>query len=287
MAVVRRRQPPRQPARARRPGPTGKRQSLSDSTGSIRFDRAAGYYDRTRALPPELARRQTELLVVEIGDRRPVVEVGVGTGRIALPLVSEGVPVIGLDLSRPMMEQLRANAGDTAAALVEGDATRLPFTGGSVGGVLIVHVLHLVPSWQDVVAEVARVLRPGGRLLVSVGAGRSVREDAERAFWEALGRERDTPRVAAGLVDAVATGLGLTVDRLGVVRGPVEVDVGALVDGYEQRFYSSTWNLPDDEMRTGVDAVRRWALAAYGEDRPVVRAEWALPWRRYSRPAPG
>jgi len=252
-------------------------------TGSIRFDRAAGYYDRTRALPPVLARRQTDLLVAEIGERRPVVELGVGTGRIALPLVAGGVPVTGLDLSRPMMEQLRANAGDAIVPLVEGDATKLPFAGGAVGAVVIVHVLHLVPTWREVVAEVARVLRPGGVLLVSVGTGRSVREDAEQVFWAALGRERDTPRVPAGRVDAVAAGHGLAVSELGEVRGPVEIDVGALVDGYEQRFYSSTWELPDDELRTGIDAVRQWVRATYGEDRPVVRTEWALPWRRYSR----
>jgi SAM-dependent methyltransferase len=150
--------------------------------------------------------------------------------------------------------------------------------------VVIVHVLHLVPSWSDVVAEVARALRPGGVLLLSLGTGRSVREDAEHAFWEALGRQRDTPRVPSRLVDAEAAALGLAVAELDEVSGPVQIDVGALVDGYEERFYSSTWELPDEDLREGVAAVRRWVRATYGEERPVVSTTWTLAWRRYSRP---
>jgi ubiquinone/menaquinone biosynthesis C-methylase UbiE len=261
---------------------------VTEQTGSISFDRAAGYYDRTRALPADLARRQTELLVSEIGGRHPVVELGIGTGRIALPLVAAGMPVMGLDLSRSMMERLRHNAGAAdAVGLVEGDATRLPFAGGAVGAVLIVHVLHLVPAWRDVVAETARVLQPGGLLLVERGGPRGLRSEVEQHFWASVGRERHPRPVPDDELDAVAAELGMAVAELDEVRGAVEVDVGGLVDGYERRVYSSVWPLDDDEVRIGVDAMRRWVRATYGEDRPTVRTDWALSWRRYSRPAPG
>lgn len=61
---------------------------------SVRFDRAAEYYDRTRALPGDVAERQRDLLHRELRGRGTVLEVGVGTGRVAVTL---DVDVVGLD----------------------------------------------------------------------------------------------------------------------------------------------------------------------------------------------
>ncbi|MGH2579540.1 MAG: SAM-dependent methyltransferase, partial [Actinomycetota bacterium] len=55
-------------------------------SGSIRFDRAAEFYDRTRALLPEAERATVELLRAELAGRGRCLEVGVGTGLISLPL---------------------------------------------------------------------------------------------------------------------------------------------------------------------------------------------------------
>ncbi len=85
------------------------------TNASVSFDRAAEYYDRTRALPPELAARQTEMLAGALAGRSRVLEIGVGTGRIALPLWQSGVPVVGLDLSAPMLHRLRLNAAGPAS----------------------------------------------------------------------------------------------------------------------------------------------------------------------------
>jgi len=71
--------------------------------GSVGFDRAAEYYDRTRGVPPDVAGAQTALLAGELPGRGRVLEVGVGTGQIALPLAEAGVPMAGLDLSMPMV----------------------------------------------------------------------------------------------------------------------------------------------------------------------------------------
>jgi SAM-dependent methyltransferase len=138
---------------------------------SVSFDRAASYYDATRALPPEVAREQTQLLLDEIGSSaRPVLEIGVGTGRIAAPLAGRH-RVVGIDLSREMLRVLAAK--DSGVAAVEGDAVRLPFRSEAFGAVVACHVLHLVRDWQRAVAEVGRVLVPGGVLLVSRGRTRA------------------------------------------------------------------------------------------------------------------
>src|SRR5687767_1296297 len=106
-------------------------------TDSIKFDRAAEYYDRTRALPDDVNARQAELLMAELAGAERVLEVGIGTGRIAVTL---DLPIIGLDLSRPMMGVLRTKT--SAIPLVEGDGTRLPFPDARFDAAYVAHVLH-------------------------------------------------------------------------------------------------------------------------------------------------
>src|SRR5262249_43136861 len=135
---------PDAPVRARlaRLRPVG-RAGMSPA-GSIPFDRAAEVYDETRRLTPEASAATTELLKAELGDRGPSLEIGVGTGLIALPLAAAGVRLVGLDLSGPMLAKLVGKAGGRQAfPVVIGDATRLPFEDAVFGGAYLRHVLHL------------------------------------------------------------------------------------------------------------------------------------------------
>lgn len=73
---------------------------------SIVFDWAAEIYDSTRTLSPEPFGRVIEILAGELRGRGGVLEIGVGTGRIALPLVDRGIRIWGVDLSRKMIDKL-------------------------------------------------------------------------------------------------------------------------------------------------------------------------------------
>lgn len=136
---------------------------------SISFDRAADFYDATRALPDEVATKLTETLLAELSNAGAdrLFEVGVGTGRISRPLMARGIRVHGVDISTQMMGRLRAQlSGEhTQPDLMLGDATRLPVATDSVPAALIVHVLHLVSSMPEAVAELARAIRPDGVFL--------------------------------------------------------------------------------------------------------------------------
>lgn len=131
---------------------------------SISFDRAAEIYDQTRALPtgigPLIARALDRFL--QPSDR--LLEIGIGTGRIAAPLVLAGWDVTGIDISLRMLTKLRHNlaGNETVPAIILADAARAPFAGGSFNAVLAVHVLHLIAKWKSVLEEVRRVLVEGG-----------------------------------------------------------------------------------------------------------------------------
>jgi ubiquinone/menaquinone biosynthesis C-methylase UbiE len=131
---------------------------------SVAFDRAAAYYDRTRGFTPEGERRTIELLSGELAGRGRIVEIGVGTGQVALPLHAAGIDVVGVDLARPMMDRLVEKAGGRPTIpLVQGDATRLPLRDGAFGGAYFRWVLHLIPDWGSVMRELVRVVGLGGR----------------------------------------------------------------------------------------------------------------------------
>ena len=109
------------------------------------------------------ARRQViRTLDAQPGER--ILFVGVGTG-LDLPLLPAGVAATGIDLSTDMLA--RANARlSPEQSLVNGDALTLPFPSGLFDGAVMNLVLSVVPQADVCLRETARVLGPGGRIVV-------------------------------------------------------------------------------------------------------------------------
>jgi ubiquinone/menaquinone biosynthesis C-methylase UbiE len=127
------------------------------------YDDVAGFYDATRggeSRGDAFAAELDERLPTEAG---PILEVGVGTGVVALGLRRRGRVVIGVDVAAAMLARARARLGPV---LVRGDNRRLPFGDASVAHAVSVWVAHAVEPPEAMFSEVARVLRPGGRYLV-------------------------------------------------------------------------------------------------------------------------
>ncbi len=124
--------------------------------GPVDFDRVADVYDETRGLPPMILAKAVGVLAERLQGRR-VLEVGVGTGRYAVPLQKSGVRVVGVDIAPGMVARgVAKGMRDVAFA----DATRLPFRNATFDAATSNHVLHLIADWRGVLREVARVLRP-------------------------------------------------------------------------------------------------------------------------------
>ncbi len=117
-------------------------------TSSVRFDRAASYYAETRGFPPG-EEGAVAACFCAAGDLTPasqMLEIGVGAGRIALPLAARVGAVYGVDLSRPMIDRLRAKRSGETVYLTQADATRLPFPSAVFDAAVAVHVFHLSPT---------------------------------------------------------------------------------------------------------------------------------------------
>ena len=98
-----------------------------------------------------------------------VLEVGVGTG-ISLPLYGPGSEVVGIDVSREMLQVAHRRLGDgrcpAVLGLVEMNAERLGFADESFDAVVAMYVASVVPNPEQLFAEMWRVCRPGGQILV-------------------------------------------------------------------------------------------------------------------------
>lgn len=263
---------------------------------SVNFDRAAEYYDATRALPAEVMTALTEVLVAELASsRQPCLEIGVGTGRIALPLHERGVRLAGADIAEAMLRRLLANAdGVLPFPLLRADATRLPLADATFGSVLAVHVLHLIPTWRDAVEEAMRVLRPGGALIASFpGGGADARQTDSAAPWRQAVRETLARR---GLVRATS-GARTPQDVAGYLGEraaarmlpPVPVvetqTLGGTLRGFEQQLFSWTWPFSREQVLTAAADIRAWAADAGVSLDQEYRVEGSLEWWSFERPA--
>jgi ubiquinone/menaquinone biosynthesis C-methylase UbiE len=261
---------------------------------SVAFDRAADYYDTTRGLSDTGRRRQNELLTQEFAGRGRVLEVGVGTGQVALPLLESGVDVIGFDLARPMMNKLiEKTAGRRTLPLLQADATRMPFEDGAFGAAYFRWVLHLIPDWRGALSESVRVARRGGVVLVlpgSAGKGTSPQAQIHARFAELTGASFE-PR---GLrwsgydqLDDEMAALGASPRALPTFTDVERDGLEAFLDSLEQRRYSWTWRIEDDvRFAQAVAEIRRFAQERFGPLHQVPREAYEVAWRAYDLPAP-
>jgi SAM-dependent methyltransferase len=266
---------------------------------SVSFDRAAGFYDRTRALDPAVAAAQTAMLADHLATAPgPALEIGVGTGRIALPLAEAGALVVGVDLSAGMVAELRAKDRAGRVPVVLGDAAALPFAGESFGAAVACHVLHLVADWVAVVAELRRVLRPGGVLLATRGAAREgLAAEVTRRIRLAAGAPPTRPVGLDQLdeLDDHVAATGGTVEHLAPIERTAgggddsgSTSVAAYLDHLGAGIFSWTWDLPPDRLATAVGQVRDELTQEHGDLSALLMRHEPIRWHRYVlRPAPG
>ena len=251
----------------------------------ISFDRAADFYDATRGLPGEVQDSLMEVLGAELSGRGRCLEIGVGTGRIALGLHRRGLELLGADISPAMLKRLVTNAGGSMPfPLLLADATRMPMSAGSCGAVLASHVLHLIGSWTTVADEAMRVLVPAGVLLVDFGGGTPVpwNEPARDAM-----RRQGVFHVRPGVSSPEQLQRHLTevahMRPLSPVPFPVTRTLARDLDEWERRIHSWTWPYDPGQIKVACDEVRTWARAHGWPLERAVTVERVIRWWAFER----
>jgi SAM-dependent methyltransferase len=159
--------------------------------------------------------------VAETGPRR-VLEVGCGWGDFALSVRAElEAEVVAVDLSARMVELARERGIDARVA----DVQALPFKGDCFDCVAANWMLYHVPDLNRGLAEIARVLRPGGRLVAATSSHQHLAE-----LWSLVGRNRasEPPRFFAETGEAALRGHFTRVERRDLSGEIVFPDVSAV-----------------------------------------------------------
>jgi SAM-dependent methyltransferase len=160
----------------------------------LQYDRAAAERLVAIYLTPDVAatrERVLEALAPQPGER--LVDVGVGPGFLAAAAaerVAASGYVCGVDISEPLLAYARERTTLPWLEFRHGDATALPFDDAQFDAAVSMQVLEYVPDVDAALAEIARVLRPGGRALV-------VDTDWDSIVWHARDRARADRVLAA------------------------------------------------------------------------------------------
>lgn len=136
----------------------------------LSFDDLAAHFDEQRGLPAAALREWTGAVQLFASGRTlRVIEPGIGTGRITLPLAVAGHEVTGIDVSKAMLEACAQKAKALRVAdrvtLIHGDATSLPVDDDAFDIGVMASLLYLMPEWESLLDELARVVRPGGAIV--------------------------------------------------------------------------------------------------------------------------
>ncbi len=213
----------------------------------------------------------------EAGAGARVLELGVGTGRIALPVALAGCPVTGIDLSADMLATLQRQLPAPGAApvdLVRGTITSLPFRDDVFDAAMATHVLHLVPDWKAVLGDLVRVVREGGAVLL----GRdwvdpaSMAGQIRMAFRQAVmqaGFGTAAPAGGKPLADALLAA-GARPVRVGpqeliAAEWQAEVSPAQVLDGIRSRDDAESWVLPDEILDPVAATLDRFAASQWPE----------------------
>jgi len=126
------------------------------------FDTIAPRYDlvnRIMTFRMDVGWRRRAIRALDLGTRSTVVDLACGTGDMCIDLEAAGHRPVGVDLSLGMLAAAR-----TRAPLVQGDALRMPCPDGAVDGVTCGFALRNFVALPPMLAELARIVRPGGRI---------------------------------------------------------------------------------------------------------------------------
>ena len=138
------------------------------------FEKEAPVYDEKRSQKMKfLWGKEVEIVASLCGDikGKRVLEVGVGTGRFSMELAKQGANVTALDPTNAMLtvakEKAAINGVINRVSLVRASGNNLPFRDSSFDVVICMHVLKHLPTYKEVLKEIARVTNSSGFIIVN------------------------------------------------------------------------------------------------------------------------
>jgi ubiquinone/menaquinone biosynthesis C-methylase UbiE len=207
---------------------------MSEATKRFFDARAEDYYTtnyerpRTRHAHNLVLRRDACLELLPPGDA-PVLDLGCGPGAMSVPLASLGREVLSVDLAPQMVRDTanRISAIGRQPHAAVANVTALPFAERSFGVVVTTGVLEYIECIDKALAEIARVLRPGGSVIATMSLPRRLERFAEHTLVRLRGQQVARQFIYdRGAFDELVSAAGLQIDaRRSCAFSPFPLDV--------------------------------------------------------------
>jgi ubiquinone/menaquinone biosynthesis C-methylase UbiE len=238
-------------------------------------ERVADRYNLQRAHPPQISEQIAAAIQAALPDGARVLEIGVGTGRIALPLAAIGVSVTGIDISPKMLAQVTS----ANLRLVQADMLRMPFAADSFNGALAVHVLHLAKDLEGVLGEIARTLRPDGMLIqgedwIDPKSVVGFMRDELRRYVAELRPDMMPPAAQRSRADLIRDLGGTETTETVAAEWTLQVSPAERLRAIEERKDAESWILPQPLFEKVLAHMREVAAATWSDleaRQPVTR----------------
>jgi SAM-dependent methyltransferase len=244
---------------------------------------AIAAHDRQRYLPEPAFRDLIAGLADRLRPHQPCLDAGAGSGMITIPLARDGVTIAALDRSPAMLARLAERAAEISdLTIVRGDMTALPFADRTFGSVLIANVFHLIAAWEQALAELVRVVRQDGILLVNLGGAGTMPDELARLsdhFFAQLDTQGESPQPSPGpaSVDVFETAIhshSLVPEAPIVVEYDDVLTPEAVIQRLEGNSFARPGAASDEQVGRASQASRDWARQILGSlDRPFPRIQ--------------
>lgn len=245
------------------------------------YDAIAHIYDRTRWLTNSVAEEITDFILNLVGatPETTFLEPGVGTGLNVFPLVKRGYSVAGIDISQEMLDRFcqKLSSIPPNLTLICGDASQLPFPDKSFDVILTVHMLHCVSNWRHFLAEIDRVLKPGGIYLDGQWITPPARREFEGHFRRIISKYKDfKPKITEiPKIDPESYfhRQGYRSNYFVAKKWRVSNTINELLEFLRLRAYGLCWQVSDETFNRAINEFEEFCIEHYGSLEYVLSSQ--------------
>ena len=240
----------------------------------VDYDRVQhGGYAKARALPPASIQQYMDVFARHLPAHRPltVIDLGSGTGRFTPALAHAfGGPAYGVEPAAAMRQTAEAGSAHPAVTYLAGEAARIPLPDATADALLMFLSFHHFPDQAAAVREIARVMKPGGRVILRSTFRERIPDHWWRGFFPRSHAVEEAMFPSQPEARALFEAAGFATVESVQMEIPFEGDIAGAVERLRLRAVSTFEHLTEAELDEGFARIDAALAAGTIEEKPTL-----------------
>jgi SAM-dependent methyltransferase len=229
-------------------------------------------YAKARALPPTSIQQYMDIFARHLPARRPltVIDLGSGTGRFT-PALAEtfGGPAYGVEPAAAMRQTAEAGAAHPRVTYLEGEGARIPLPDATADALLMFLSFHHFPDQAAAAREIARVMKPGGRVILRSTFKDRIPDHWWRGFFPRSHAVEEAMFLSEAEARAIFETAGFATMESVQMEIPFEGDIASAVERLHLRAVSTFEHMTEAELDEGFARIDAALAAGTIEEKPT------------------